>query len=259
MPRPGHSGAPSRPIEDVFQKAIAAHQPAVKTDQSKGQLQALIASDYASALGRLFSRRELHSFVKGLRLFLPRLNEEQFHWSGLKDLDRRASALGARLVATPFAGDDGTGLLGFYLNSGLADRALIYVNSAHHPAAIGAAFFHEAGHHLAALLLNQRHETLNYTFRPEYERHLDEPAELIADLLVCLEAYPKPAARRIFSVGSSPDGGLSTEVLERARQHLIGLGFVINNQILASDGRHYLSGMIHFLKLRAALYGRFGL
>ena len=69
---------------------------------------------------------------------------------------------------------------------------LIYLNTAHHPAAVGATFCHEVGHHLALNILRHADERpVHYFFDAAYSSHLDDPVELTADVLVSIAAYPK--------------------------------------------------------------------
>ncbi len=217
-------------------------------------------SDYDAALASTFSRNEIRSFITGARLFIPGLNREQYRWRGLRDLQHRGAELGVRVIAQPFSKDDGQELLGFY--SPDVAKPLVYLNNVHHPAAVAATFFHEIGHHLVAQLLTTYHESRVYSLSPEYNSHLDEPSELLADLLVCLQAYPKVPAKRIFAHDSehvsASDSDLPFALLIRAKAHLVNLGFQIDESVLAGD-RRYLSGMIHFLKLRLALLKLFGL
>jgi hypothetical protein len=247
-------------FEEVLQTAVRG-ATTVSADHKK-RLKALADRDYEAGLNKLFLPREMRSLIKGLRLFLPSLDREQFKWNGFHDLAERASSLGAHLIARPFAGSDGMGLLGFYLREGTASKPLICVNSAHHPAAISAAFLHEVGHHLATRLLGQDDESLRYFFRPEYDKHLNEPEELLADVVVCLEAYPKSAAQQILDFvpgrASAFTTPLPSEVVARARHHL-GRLFELKTLDLAAQEFHYFYGMVHFIKLRTALYRRYDL
>jgi hypothetical protein len=247
-------------VGEVLRTAVHGSRPTTVSSTREARVESLANLDYAQGLNRCFSPRELQSLIKGLRLSLPDLNREQFKWHGFQDLSERASQLGARLVATPLSGCEGKSLLGFYLKEGSARNApLICLNSAHHPAAMSAAFFHELGHHLTARLFAKDDESLCYSFKPEYERHLDEPTELLADILVCLEAYPKSAARQILrgygpKQASVSAGDLSVEALVKAEGHLANIGLELKSSHLVAEDLHYLIGMIHFMKLRQALY-----
>src|SRR5208282_2547173 len=104
-----------------------------------------------------------------------------------------ASSLGADFRADAFAGPEGLTLLGFYAKE--RKRPLICVNSAHHPAAVLAAFWHEVGHHLTSHLLKMSREPVELSFNLDFDTHLDDPMELIADILVTLVTYPQSVAR----------------------------------------------------------------
>jgi hypothetical protein len=187
---------------------------------------------------------------------VPGLNREQFKVAPIAELDRMAARFGAELRARPFTGAEGLSLRGFYAKNQIhGRRPLICVNSAHHPAAIGTAFWHELGHHLSARTLGERRGPVNLSFSTDYAQHLDDPIEIIADLLVCLPGYPKPVARRLFAAS---DGGPIDGILAKTRVHLRKVAaFEFEPQTPATENLHYLAGMIHYVKLRFALMAQY--
>jgi hypothetical protein len=97
----------------------------------------------------------------------------------------------------------------------------------------------------------------------DYASHLEEPAELAADVMVSIAGYPEPIARKIFAtdwewglVARAKD--LTEAALSEVRRHLKNAyGFDFTEQIPANQMLHYLSGMIHFAKLRWGLLAEY--
>jgi len=168
--------------------------------------------------------------------------------------------------ASPNAEDDGLALRGFYVNrkEGMLQRPLIYVNTAHHPLAVSSTFCHEVGHHMSSELLGQsEEEPVHFFFDADYASHLEEPGELAADVMVSIAAYPEPFARKVFEtpwkwglVAQAKD--MTEAALAEVRGHLKRMyGFDLMERIPAHQRLHYLSGMIHFAKLRWALLAEY--
>ncbi len=136
---------------------------------------------------------------------------------------------------------------------------LICVNTAHHPAAIGAAFSHEMGHHLVGRLFDSRKQHAHLLTYTAYGDHLDDPEELAADILVSLGVFPEAIARKIFlkpqkctqsrSAAAKLPDSVATKVLKYFEGHF-GLTF---GGLASTKKFQYLAGVIHFAKLRRAL------
>ena len=191
----------------------------------------------------------------------PRLNNESVRLVSPTEFTRLWSGLGVQFQLAKLGGADGVGLLGFYVREmGSSRLPLICVNTAHHPAAIGAAFSHEMGHHLIGRLFDSRKghpQLLTYT---AYGEHLDDPEELAADVLVSLGVFPEAIARKIFlkprkerpfksATGELPDS-VSTMVLKYFEGQF-GLRF--GAHFPAGKKLQYLAAVVHFSKLRRAL------
>jgi hypothetical protein len=141
-------------------------------------------------------------------------------------------------------------------------RPLIYVNTAHHPAAVGAAFSHEMGHHLTARIFASQKEPTHYLTYTAYADHLNDPAELAADCLVSLGVFPGKTAREMFEVERKPPA--RTEAAEppfaRVRNYLQGrYGLNLDARLPAHKKLPYLAGMIHYANLRRALLNEYGI
>jgi hypothetical protein len=224
----------------------------------------IMRRDYARDLDRHFSKREMRAIVMALRFAMPGLNREQFRPKPVHELVDLASSFGADFRADAFTGPEGMALLGFYAKE--RRRPLICVNTAHHPAAIAAAFLHEVGHHLTSRIFKMAQEPVELSLNSDFDDHLDDPMELIADIVVSLGAYPQSVARWMsgkHAQARPPTPGvalLTDQAFSRTRAHLRKLtGFDFGTQIPPTENLNYLAGMIHFAKLRLALLAGYGL
>jgi hypothetical protein len=223
---------------------------------------AVASRDYASALRKLFDHHQLFAIYSELQAMLPALNAEVFTEKELRRLSLIAAGLGAGFQASDFNGSSGRGLRGFYVKDGAAlKRPLICVNTASHPVAVAAAFWHELGHHLTSRTLDVDHRQPNLSFTSNYHKHLDDPWEAAADIVPVLAAYPKAAARRLFgrflARGETPD---INQLVSKARPHLRFVsGFFFQRRFSAKENLHYLAGMIHYVKLRWVLLAEYGI
>jgi hypothetical protein len=139
---------------------------------------------------------------------------------------------------------------------GPSKRPLIYVNTAHHPAAVGVSFSHEMGHHLTAKLFALEEEESHYLAYTPYAEHLDDPSELAADCLVSLGAFPVNIARTMFvSKSRPPEGAKPAEPLFAKVSNYVQsrYGFKLNARLPAHIRLPYLAAMIHYANLRKAL------
>ncbi len=215
--------------------------------------------DYAERLKRLFSREEMRELVAEFRGALPALNEEVFRIQEPRRLARVAAELGAHLRTERFEGDAGKSLRGFYIDHpGVAKAPLICVNTAGHPVAVASAFWHEVGHHLTSNVFGAA-DHARLSLSSSYAEHLDEPAEIAADVVSALAAYPRRAAQRLFSPFIKADTAPSTDALvSGARAHLRTVaGFDFQRGVRASENLHYLAGMMHFIRLRWVLFSEY--
>ncbi|MGO9604449.1 MAG: hypothetical protein ACLQAT_13845 [Candidatus Binataceae bacterium] len=129
------------------------------------------------------------------------------------------------------------------------------MNVIHHPVAISSTFHHELAHHLIAEQIGQMREVSVAGCDSQYEHHLDKPVELLADIYAALVAYPRPVARELFQ--NSPT---TTVLVKNAAAHLRrSYGFQFNNALSKEQTEDYLSGLVHFAKLRTAVLEEFGI
>ena len=156
-------------------------------------------------------------------------------------------------------GPEGLEVLGFYAaKMGPGRRPLICVNTAHHPAAVGAAFVHEMGHHLTARLFDSSDEVAHMMASTMYEQHLDDPSELAADILVSLGVMPSRLAHSLFCDVLDLRREGNSQQSKSSRLDNVITHFETNYRLkfatLSADrGEHYLAASLHYAKLRRAL------
>ncbi len=191
----------------------------------------------------------------------PNLNREPVRLVTPREFTRLWSSLGVDFRLANFGSPQGLALMGFYAGKmGPARRPLIYVNTAHHPAAVGAAFSHEMGHHLTARIFAKQKEPTHYLTYTAYADHLDDPAELAADCLVSLGVFPGKTAREMFEVESKSSALANPvePVFARVRNYLQRrYGLNLDARLPAHKKLPYLAGMIHYANLRRALLNEY--
>ena len=217
-------------------------------------------ADYGRSLRRSLGRSQVRELVNEARnLVWPNLNNQSVRLVSPKEYTRLWSGLGVQFQLAKLGGTDGLNMLGFYVRKmGGSRLPLICVNTAHHPAAIGAAFSHEMGHHLVGQIFNSRKDHNQLLASTAYSEHLNDQEELAADVLVSLGVFPEAVARKIFAVkkdASKSDGreignSVSSAVL-KYMQGRYALDFT--DSLPTAKKLQYLAGMIHFAKLRQAL------
>jgi hypothetical protein len=172
-----------------------------------------------------------------------------------------AERLGVNLKMHPLRERGSAALHGFYVGAspeGLR-KALIFLNTAHHPLAVATAFCHEVGHHLASGMFNHRAAGIELMMNGEFSEHLSNPVELAADIVVSLAAYPAPVARRLFASkcragGTQQRDPLTIPVLAGVENHLnrsYRYAHASGRPVMWSD--HYAAGILHYAALRWAL------
>src|SRR5271166_763882 len=156
--------------------------------------------DYKAALLSSFDRGQARAILReGKRQVWPDLNQEPARLVSPNGFSKAWSSKGVNLRFTSLASDEGRNLLGFYVGKtdGLLDRPLICVNTANHPAIVGAALDHEMGHHLTAQMF-QKQDGPRFLTYTGFSEHLHDPAELAADILVSVCIIPNKTARALY-------------------------------------------------------------
>ncbi len=231
------------------------------------ELRELARLDYVRIIRPALDYHALRAIIRETRKIWPQLNREQFRPKPLNQLAAISSDLRIHLQAAPYRGPEGMALRGFYVDKTrkVLKHPLIYLNTAHHPGAVQATFMHEIGHHVTTRVTGSAGDGAHYFFHAGYRNHLGEPAELAADVVASLAAYPEPLARKMFTVPW--DWGLVARAdrlpdraFARIREHVRKLlGFDFGASLPAGQSFNYLTGMIHYAKLRWALLAEYEL
>lgn len=222
------------------------------------EIKALARRDYGLALRKSLGREEVLEIVaEARRMVWPHLNREPLRLVTPREFAKLWSRLGIDFKLEKFEGPQGLALMGFYAGrAGPTRRPLIYVNTAHHPAAIGAVFSHEMGHHLTANIFASQEDHSAYLNYTPFGDNLGNPAELAADCLVSLGIFPKKVARKMFEIERKPSepekpavsafSGVGNYIQSR-------YGFSIDARLPVQKKLPYLAGMIYYANLRKAL------
>ena len=167
------------------------------------------------------------------------------------------------LRAEPYRTGAGLSLRGFYCRADVGEKSkfVIFVNTAHHPGAVGATLGHELGHFIYGSLVGEKAAHTAF-MEGAFANHLVEGDELFADSLVALAAYSPDLIKKIGGVTHLKQG--SSDVLFNSIKDaydMIGSrhGLDLTKSKLAAAWRvRYLTSMAHFFKLRCALYNSAG-
>jgi hypothetical protein len=260
MPEVQSTGALKGAIGDILKRA-PARSAASSVRGVETYFRNVAQRDYDAALKKHFDRAQLRQMLKEVRKTLPTLNLEVYRVTGIERLSKIAQDLGVVLQAHAFNGSDGAGFRGFYVNEAeVLKRPLIWVNTAAHPAAAAAAFWHEIGHHLTNRIWGTPHSAA-MSFGANYRDHLADPKEIAADMVRILGGYPKPIAEKLFGGfdhdASSRDADL---LVAKAMPHVRRvMGFDFQKRCLPKEGLCYLGGMIHTAKLRMTLLSEYSI
>ncbi|HXN86747.1 MAG TPA: hypothetical protein VN867_11785 [Candidatus Binataceae bacterium] len=268
-------------VDEILASANAAGSRELAAWQHpQRDIRRLARRDYAPSLRKRLGRNELRDVLRAARRVFPELNRDHSPWLinqwvgeaqpiWLANLFSSISEkLGVHFQSTPFRGPEGLALRGFFVNRHQASlkRPLIYVNTAHHPVAAAATFFHEVGHFLAAELFVDTDEGVHFFFDADYASHLDDLEELTADIVLSLIAYPAPVAKKIFNTPWKWDAlanlnPLTDEVFAQVGEHFrVRFGVILSSADLPPRRKlNYLAGMIHFAKLRGTLLAEYGI
>jgi hypothetical protein len=243
-------------------KASNGSRASMAFRSASAEVRSLEQRDYARPLRRSLGRTEVREIIAEARSSVwPRLNDESVRLVSPTEFTRLWSGLGVQFQLAKLSGAEGVALLGFYVREmGSSRLPLICVNTAHHPAAIGAAFSHEMGHHLVGRLFDSRKGHPQFMSYTAYGEHLDDPEELAADVLVSLGVFPEAIARRIFlkpekaRQSKSATAELPDSVSATVLKYFEGrFGLSFGAHLPSAKKLQYLAAVVHFAKLRRAL------
>ena len=255
-------------VEEILKRAHKVGSNELEAWRKPQQeLWELARLDYVRVIRRTLDYRTLRAIIGEARKIWPRLNREQLHAATPNELAAISSDLRIYLQAAPYRGPEGMALRGFYVDKApkALKHPLIYLNTAHHPGAVSATFVHEMGHHVTTRVTGSAGNGVHYFFNADYHSHLGQPAELVADVLVSLAAYPQPLARTMFA--APWDWGLVARadmlpdrMFARICEHARTLGGIdFGASLPPGQSFNYLTGMIHYSKLRWAVLAEYEL
>lgn len=261
MPESQSMGALNGAINDIL-KIARTRSGTLRLQKEEATFRSVARLDYGAAVKSHFDRAQLKRMLKEVRKTLPTLNLEVYRVTEVARLSRIAADLGVILQAHALKGSDGTGLRGFYVNeTEVLKRPLIWVNTATHPTAVAASFWHEVGHHLTDRMWGIRHRPISMSFGANYRDDLGDPKEIAADMVRVLAGYPQPTARRLF--GGSDMEALSQDadlLVAKVRPHVRAvMGLDFQSRFSARENLFLLGGIIHVAKLRTTLLSEYGI
>lgn len=162
------------------------------------------------------------------------------------------------LRAEPYLEGAGMALRGFFCRAALGERSkfIIFLNTAHHPAAVVATFGHELGHYIYGSLVAEKAPMAAF-LEGTFSNHIHETDELFADSLVALSAYSRDLIKAIGPL-HKVQPGKSEELFTRIRKayNAVGpkIGLDLSKEKIGNVWRvRYLTSMTHFFKLRCAI------
>lgn len=230
------------------------------------EVHSLSMREYRPSVREIFGRCELEELIsEGRRQVWPHLNQQPLRVASPREFQEAWSPLGIEFRMANLRSARGMALLGFYVGkSPVSKRPLICVNTAHHRAAMSAAFAHEMGHHLTARMFgSQQDEEPHHMGYAGYGFHLDDPPELAADIFVSLGIFPQRVARQCFAK-THPESGVnsdssSTGIVGAVAHVANKYGFNGDPSLPKENRVQYLAGVLHYAKLRKALFDEFDL
>ena len=230
------------------------------------EVHSLSMREYGPSVRGIFGRGELEGLIsEARRQVWPHLNQQPLRLASPREFQEAWSPLGIEFRMAKLRSPRGMALLGFYVGkSPVSKRPLICVNTAHHRAAMSATFAHEMGHHLTASLFGfQKDEGPHHMGYSGYSFHLDDPPELAADIFVSLGIFPQKVARQCFAQTRSESGGIgvtsSTGIMGAVAHVANKYGFNGDPSLPQENRVQYLAGVLHYAKLRKALFDEFDL
>jgi len=249
------SGALKEAINEITATAQARRRTRSVRD-AEAYIYKIAPVDYRPAIRKHFDRRQLARIYADIRRNLPDLNRDTFRITDVGRLGTIAREHGVLLRAQEFRGPEGSGLRGFYINEAqVLKRPMIWINTATHPTATAASFWHEIGHHLTNQMWDTRPDQVSLRLRTTYGDDLSDPKEICADIVRALAGYPHHAARRLF-------GGPEAENINRDVDQLLArvlpyvgaeMGLNFGSSFSVRENLYLLGGVLHVAKLRAAL------
>ena len=246
--------------------------PAPSQSQQKSghlaDLKYVLTTDYGKVVGRFLNRDVLRwlskvsgNVIRPASLFLQKtlaaggIASEILHLDPLKAIFRGDEL---EIRAEPYRTGNGLSLRGFYCRAEIGDkrRLLIFLNTAHCPEAVAVTFAHELGHHVHGLLDRDRPIA---AFEEAFHSHLEEPDEVFADTLVSLSMYSRQLLRKIRLTHKPAVERIDFVRQVRRAYELMPSSYRVDllDTKLNKFRLYFLAELVHFLRLRGAVYSFF--
>lgn len=245
--------------------------PALSQSQQSSRyledLKYLLTIDYREVVRRFLNRDVLKELSKvsedvirpALFVLLTRLRAGGIRPENPPLLDPLKGIFGPdelEIHAQPYRTGAGLSLRGFYCRADLSDKSrfIIFLNTAHCPGAVAATFAHELGHYVYGLLGRGSPVA---AWEGAFHSHLEEPDEVFADTLVSLSMYSPRLIRKI-RLSHRP----AVERIDFVRQlrlayELMPFSYridLLDPKLNKFRRLYYLAELVHFLRLRGAVY-----
>ena len=258
-------------LEGLLGAILASPAPpagvrALGIEDSGLEVHSLSMREYGPSAREIFGRSELEELIsEARRQVWPYLNQQPLRLGSPREFRQAWSPLGIDFRMAKLRSPRGMALLGFYVGkSPISKRPLICINTAHHRAAMSGAFAHEMGHHLTARMFGfHQDEEPHHMGYSGYGFHLDDPPELAADIFVSLGIFPQKVARQCFAQTHSQSGAnrvpSSTGIVEAVAHVANKYGFNGDPSLPQENRVQYLAVVLHYAKLRKALFDEFDL
>lgn len=228
----------------------------------------VLRADYEEVVDR-FTREgalPLAELERRAQTIVPEFNRIPLRFGDtIESIDDLSQSLGARVRLSRY-GRQGNPLRGFYHHD-VGGRPLIWLNLNHTPTAMAATLGHEVGHLLWEDIQADREATPRPFYNFDYGEHLEDPREFFADAVATMAAYPRDAAHRLFRGKGWPAKLRSLRTRERHTvaevygylQENYGAELEMASGLSVLRRLSYITSMVHFAKVRAAIIRKVGL
>lgn len=228
-----------------------------------GELGRVLRADYEEPVARHVASGQMpiDELLRCAEASFPMINRQPLGFvPTLAQARDRERGLGLRVTLSPF-GRPGHPLRGFYHRE-RRQPPLIWLNCQHTETAVGATLAHELGHHFREQVMDCGGAGTRTLHHDGFAAHLEDPAELFADAFAAYAGYPHGMARQLFAGSAwwAPQrAGAARAVATVARVerhvHRFYPGDLGPQGGLSPKLRlYYLGSLVHFSKLRAALF-----
>lgn len=225
-----------------------------------GDLKQVLAADYQKVPG-LPAKPMLNELARAVDNDIKARADIWKEWAEPERFGHLMKRFGPREIevrAEPYRRNAGMALRGFFCRADVGRKAkfVIFLNTAHHPAAVAATLGHELGHYLYGSMVGET-TAMTAFMEGTFAGHLLDEHELFADSLVALSAYTPEQIKVIGRLDKLEPGG-SDRFFKRIQKTYESMAprfqLDLSRDVISAPWRvSYLTSMIHFFKLRCAV------